>query len=108
MRRSSRLGSSDGCTATLAAGGAGGGGDAGGGGAGAGGAWANAGVTSARRRKGSKRMRISDTKILAELAIGEWAKKKVGPAGLFWSKAAALLCGHQRTESPGDGLKSMS
>ena len=40
--------------------------------------------------EGSKRMRISDTKILAELAIGEWAKKKWDRLGFSGRKL--LLC----------------
>jgi len=54
----------------------------------------------------SKRIRTGDVKVLAEMAIPTWAKKKVGPAGIFWSKAAHLLSALLPTESPGDGLKS--
>ena len=56
----------------------------------------------------SKRIRTGDVKVLAELAIPDWAKKKVGPPGIFWSKVSRLLSGLRLTESPGDGLSCMS
>lgn len=56
----------------------------------------------------TKRIGVEHHRALGELAVPDWAKKKVGPAGAFWSKVSRHLSGLQRTASPGDGPSSTS
>ena len=54
----------------------------------------------------TKRIGAEHHNCLQELSIGDWAKKKEGPAGIFWSRVYAMLCDLLATASPGVGPSS--
>ena len=54
----------------------------------------------------TKRIGSEHHAALAEVSVPDWAKKKVGPAGLFWSRVSRHLSDLLRIASPGAGLSS--
>lgn len=54
----------------------------------------------------TKRIGTEHLAALAEVSVPDWAKKKMGPAGLFWSRVSRLLSDLRPIASPGAGLKS--
>jgi len=54
----------------------------------------------------TKRIGVEHHKALSELSVPDWAKKKVGPPGIYWSKVARKLSALLPIGSPGDGLNS--
>lgn len=54
----------------------------------------------------TKRIGIEHHHALAELAVPDWAKKKVGAPGRFWSKVFATVSGLLLIENLGDGPRS--
>jgi hypothetical protein len=54
----------------------------------------------------TKRIGSEHHAALAEVSVPDWAKKKVGPAGLFWSRASRHLSDLLRIASPGAGPSS--
>jgi len=51
----------------------------------------------------TKRIGDEHRNVLAELAVPEWAKKKVGAPGRYWSKVSAMVYARLRIENLGDG-----